>query len=83
MYKVRRLIRFFEKTSDKYVGEIELPEIELSELQKLFNEDRENPMYDCYPITTNEHTFFIQFLDKPLELDKYNYFLEADTYESK
>ncbi len=44
---VRRYISWYEKTGDDFIDDEDLFGIKLDVLQKLFNVDKSNPMYDC------------------------------------
>jgi len=84
--KVNRVIRIFDKFSDSLVEEIyinvENKSKELEILQILFGVEKDNLMYDCYPITTEEQFRFLALnFDVPLDTfddDTKEYFLEAD-----
>ena len=78
MQNVRRYISYFSKVDEAHAGDLTLPEIELSAIQVLFKEKKENPMYDCYPITENEAGFFRNLAEISFDFEKYDYFLEAE-----
>ena len=73
------MLRWFEKDpSDAFAGELELEGISLPVLQAMFHVDEDNPMYDCWSVEA-EHVDMIQKHSRiRLELDKFDYFLEAD-----
>ena len=81
--KVNRFVRGYSKETEQLVIEKPCPNYELKELQILFNVEESNPMYDCYPITTEEQdTYFRYSLNGkdyhfPFFSD-YDYFLETD-----
>lgn len=78
MHKIIRLITWFDKQSEDFKGQLELGEIPVEELQTLFGESSENPMYDCYPITPKNASFFQELAQQDLRFDVYNYFLECE-----
>ena len=76
--RVIRIVRWFDRNTDKIVGSAPLRGISLESLQRMFGIDRKDPMYDCSPITESQATQLQAFLDVPLQLDRYDYFVEAD-----
>lgn len=78
MHKIIRLITWFDKQSEDFKGQLELGEIPVEELQTLFGESSENLMYDCYPITPKNASFFQELAQQDLRFDVYNYFLECE-----
>ena len=73
-----RVIRFFDKTTEELAGEIELTDIDVVKLQKLFGVSADNPMYDCFEINSSMVPYFRQMHQLDLKLDKFDYFLEFD-----
>ena len=72
------VIRYFDKCDESYLGEIELSEIPITVLQTIFSVEKNNPMYDSFAID-NEHLEAISgYVSIPLEMNKYDYFLEYD-----
>ncbi len=74
-----RIIRYFDKTTEDFVGEITLPELPLDKLQILFGVDAKNPMYDSFLITEKEVDFIKNYHDIKFELDRFDYFLDYDS----
>ena len=71
------VVIWFEKGCDGLIGSSPLKGVTLSDLQWLFNVDSDNPMYDAYPVETNEQIRFVESqLQHPLNLDLYEYFVE-------
>jgi len=73
-----RVIRFFDKIDESYVGEAQLPEIPLVKLQEAFKVPTENPMYDSFPIGEEQTRFLNHVVKIEIDLSKYDYFLEFD-----
>lgn len=78
-YQVERFLRWFEKNGENLVGEKLLNNINVKELQTLFNVEINNPMYDCYLLENEEQLDYFQnkfniLLDNKL----YDYYLETD-----
>jgi len=76
--KYIRMLRWFEKKGNQLVGESPLPNIELTELQELFQEDSDNLMFECYEIGPQQADYFQQKLNQPLDLESYDYFIDCD-----
>jgi hypothetical protein len=79
IFKIQRVVRGFEKEGDKLVEEIPLDGADISILQELFGVPSDNPMYDCYPIETQQQIEYIQKITKfRVNPQSYGYFLECD-----
>jgi hypothetical protein len=76
--KVIRVLRWYEKDGDALIGERLLNNINLSELQKLFGEPKDNLMFECYPINQLQARFLQRRLKQSFDLRSYAYFLECD-----
>ena len=76
--KVIRVLRWYEKDGDALIGEKLLNNINLSELQRLFGEPKNNLMFECYPITQLQARFLQRRLKQSFDLSSYAYFLECD-----
>ena len=76
-----RIIRFFDKESDSYVGETVLPDIPINKLQEAFCVSPGNPMYDSFPIQEAQARILTNYVEINFELSKYDYFLEFDSHE--
>lgn len=80
--KIKRVVRWFNKKSDALVGEVELINFELTKLQKLFYVSENNPMYDCYPVKTEEQILYIRAKTKySIDVTTHDYFLECEVKE--
>ncbi len=76
---VNRVLRWFEKEGDNLIGEKTINNISLEQLQKTFEIDSENPMYDCYPVESAEQINYLQsLLNFNLDIKSYDYFIECD-----
>lgn len=76
--KVERFLRAYEKEGDNLVGEHRLEGISIIELQSMFGEPSDSPMYECYPVTTNQLERLQNVIKAPLDLQAYDYFVECD-----
>lgn len=71
------VIRYFSKQDDSYVGECPL-EVSLVELQKLFGEPADNPMYECYLVSDEHVSLLRKYASIHFNLDDFEYFVEYD-----
>lgn len=79
MRDVVRLVRWFEKEPGRnLIGEAILPDAPLSELQALFDVPPDNPMYDCWAVGPAQAAAIAAWAGASLELDRFDYFNEAD-----
>lgn len=80
--KLSRLFRGFDKNDDSLQQEIELPlTVELSILQEIFGADRDDPMYDCYPVSADRAAAVEEDLGLHVPVEKYDFFLECDAVD--
>ncbi|WP_419905012.1 DUF7683 domain-containing protein [Kiloniella sp.] len=75
---MKQYIYCFEKEGDDLIKIIELPKLELSIMQELFNIKPENPMYDSYPIGPKEIFFFKPMVDKDFDFSEFSCFYEQN-----
>lgn len=78
---VRRVLRWFDRESDELVGSAPLRGIGLPTLQQMFDVPSDNPMYDCFPVTPSQASQLQAYVDVPIELNRFDYFVEADATE--
>lgn len=78
-YQVQRFLRWFEKEGENLVGETLLNDVNIQELQTLFNLESNNPMYDCYLLENQQQFDYLQNkLNISLNNELYDYYLETD-----
>lgn len=80
-FNVKRYISVFDEQTELLVTEYQFSDFDLVAFQKEFNEiDRDNPMFDCYPITEVNVAFVESYLTESIKWDFQNdsYFVEAD-----
>jgi hypothetical protein len=81
MYPVNRWLRWFAKSGDELIGEVPLDSLSLDALRALFGAPAHDPMYDSFPVRT-EHIAILQSkVNHPIDLERYDYFVEADAAE--
>ena len=73
-----RVIRYFDKINESYVGEVVLPEVPLAKLQEIFEIPSENPMYDSFPVYQKQANRIYECTNIKFNTEKYDYFLEYD-----
>ncbi|MGV0024219.1 DUF7683 domain-containing protein [Phormidesmis priestleyi] len=73
-----RVLRWYEKSGDRLVGEALLDSLMLPELQTLFRESSENLMVDCYPVSVAQVDRLQKEMAEPIDLGAYDYYLECD-----
>lgn len=78
---VDRVIRWYEKQGDRLVGEMKLGNVSLPELQALFNQSSDDPMHYCYPVLPSHISYLEQKLNRAIDLEQYDFFLECDAIE--
>lgn len=76
--KVQRFLRVYEKEGDGLVGEYRLEGVSLAELQSMFGEPSDSPMYECYPVTPDQLEKLQNIIKASLNLQAYDYFVESD-----
>ncbi|MDJ0533916.1 MAG: hypothetical protein QNJ70_15740 [Xenococcaceae cyanobacterium MO_207.B15] len=80
--QIHRVLRWYEKEGDDFVGEKIINNISLKHLQKLFKVDSRNPMYDCYSVESEQQINYLQnLLSFELDTKSYDYFIECDKVE--
>ena len=78
--RVRRLIYVFDKKTEKFVCSYELANFNLKEVQTLFNQKSEAPMYYAYKITEKEASYFRKKYGRRFHFRKREYFLDTRKY---
>lgn len=73
---IYRVIRCYKKNGDKPLFEISILNIGTHILQEIFDIEKDNPMYDCYPIDACHYQKLKPYLKEELHLEIYDYFLE-------
>jgi hypothetical protein len=82
MPKILRSLTWFDKRNDEWVGEVRLRRVSLRQLQSLFRVASNNPMYDCFKVESAHIPTIEKWTGLPLDLKKYDYFVEASTINS-
>lgn len=73
------VIRYFEKSDESYVGEVNCSHINLTQLQKIFGLKSDNPMYDSFLIEGPQMKILSRHLNINFNSNNYDYFLEFDS----
>jgi len=74
---IHYVIEQFSSSGD-LLATYSLHDIDLPELQRLFNIAPSNPMYDMYPIGTDQRSRLEVASGKRFDLDTYNYYVTAE-----
>lgn len=75
---VIRVLRWYEKSDDRLVGEAELNSLSLPELQKLFQESVDNLMVDSYSVSVAQVDRLQSEIAGLIDLSAYDYYVECD-----
>ncbi len=70
-------IRFFDKKSFDFVGEVEMAEISEKYLRKLFDLKKNDPVLLSYAITHRQKKYMEKLSGLKINLGKYDYFMEG------
>ncbi len=74
-----RVIEYFSNETDVLLGEIALPRVELSELQRLWGAPPNDPMVECFSIEGDQAPFFRELASIEFDFARYSYFIAAYT----
>ncbi len=70
-------IRFFDKNSFDFVGEVEMMEVGEKYLRTLFELKKNDPILLSYAITPRQKKYMEKLSGLKINLDKYDYFMEG------
>ncbi|PZD73999.1 hypothetical protein C1752_01578 [Acaryochloris thomasi RCC1774] len=74
-----RCIEYFSNETDELVGEFNLPQVELRDLQKLWNLPLDEPIVGGFEITEAQAQFFRDLASIDFDFTKYSFILDAYT----
>ena len=74
-----RVVEYFSNETDELVGEFALPQVELSELQRIWNAPPNEPMVEGFSIEEEQAPFFRELAGIEFDFAQYSYFLAAYT----
>ena len=75
--QVRRFLSVYTKEGEYPIAEYPLLIIDVAALQDLFEQPRDNPMYDVYPVSEAQAERLRAHVDQPIDLRAYDYFVEC------
>lgn len=78
--RIRRLLAAYDKKTEKHICDYELTSFRIKEVQKVFNQPPNDPMYYCYHVTENEAPYFRKKYGRRFYFKKRQYFLETAKY---
>lgn len=76
-----RVIECFSNNTDELVCEFDLPNVELTELQRIWKMPADDPIVTCFSINEEQAQFFQQLIDIEFDFVRYSYFLAAYTVD--
>jgi hypothetical protein len=79
---VIRTLTWFDKRTEEWQGETRLRDFRIGELRKLFGAASDDPMYDSYPVERRHLAVIRKWIDIPLHLGKYDYFIECSAIDA-
>jgi hypothetical protein len=74
---ISRTLSYYRKKSDSPAGEYPLTNVTMESLRTLFGVSSDNPMFDVYPVGPEQVPLLQEVLRRPLDLDRYDYFVEC------
>ena len=74
---VQRNVSMFSNEDKSLVNEFILEEVELSELQELWNQPKTEPMFACFQVEPKHQKYIEGLINIKLDFNKYSYFVEA------
>ncbi|MBD2081174.1 hypothetical protein [Leptolyngbya sp. FACHB-17] len=77
-HSVIRVLRWYEKSGDRLVGETVLNSLDLPELQRLFQEATDNLIVDSYPVSIAQVDRLQHEIAERIDLSAYDYYVECD-----
>lgn len=79
MSQLERVIAYYGKSDEEYVNEY-VVDIDLDTIRSMWEAYEYDDQYQqMYPIEAQHKAVIEKLLGEPLEMDKYDYFLEAHT----
>jgi hypothetical protein len=72
-----RLIEVYSIETEEFVREHQLPRVELVELQRLWGQPEDDPMFEMFEVTDAQRPFVEAALGSALDLDAHSYFLST------
>ncbi|MCF6192865.1 MAG: hypothetical protein L3J46_00840 [Kangiellaceae bacterium] len=70
-------LKYFDKQTFEFVGEVELVEVQDRYLKKIFGLDVGDPLLKSYSVGTRQKKYMERLSDMEIDLDKYDYFMEC------
>lgn len=75
----RRYLTWYDKGTEEFIEKIELHDLSIKDLQKIFNQDQFSLMIDVYPVKLEQAVQLQQLTNNKIviDLDAYDYFIEC------
>jgi hypothetical protein len=78
----KRTLEIFRKDGDdSLVGICYIEGLSLDDLQRMFNIEQSNPMFDGYPVTTLQKEALEKATGMEIDLSKFDYFVSCELAE--
>lgn len=75
--EVTWVLHAYRKEGDDLVEERPLAGMDVTTLQGVFDQPRDNPMYDAYPVHEAQAKRLQSYVEYPINLRAYDYFVEC------
>lgn len=72
-----RHIRYFDKQTFEFIGEVEMDEINIKYLRKIFKLEDNDKLLLSYEITKKQKMYMEKLSGLNINLEKYDYFMEC------
>lgn len=70
-------LKYFDKQTFEFVGEVELVEVQDRYLKKIFGLHEGDPLLKSYSVGTNQKRYMERLSGMEIDLGKYDYFMEC------
>jgi len=72
------MLSWFEKAGDRLVGQAPLKGIAPAQLRRWFALPTDDPVYDSLPVGPEHAAKLNRYVDVPIDLHRYDYFIECE-----
>jgi hypothetical protein len=69
----------FEKNCDNLAYQYKINKLTPEQLQKLFDVDQSNHMFDCFPVAESQKEAIEKDTGVPMDFSRFDYFISAET----
>jgi hypothetical protein len=79
---LERTLAFYSKDDDNLVGEYPLAGVPLADLRDLFGLSGDDPMIEVFPVGHRQTEYLGRKVPAPIDLSRYDYFVECHELSS-